>query len=139
MNTPRWRILDMLILVLFVGIAVGGIQLLWTPTTPNAEIKMSLFLAVLTFACLGARFCRSRIQRLCVGFALYGCLHLVFVLRCGFKRETFLDAENLAMGSMIGLVVGALCAIVSFELLPPPTIRETTEQCSPAPGSDAMA
>jgi hypothetical protein len=122
MTRPRWKLSDLLLLVLACGVAFAAYRFFWQPPPdPNAGPYLSAYLALLATASLGSFFAWPRWRRPSQGFALYGWCNLVFVMRGGFRLTTMGDAQWIVQGSQMGVVFGILSALLAAWLLEPPS------------------
>jgi hypothetical protein len=122
MTRPRWKVSDLLLLVVACGIAFAAYRYFWQPAPdPNARPYLSAFLALLATASLGSFFARPSWRRPCQGFASFGWCNLVFVMWGGFGLKTIIDARRIVEGSQMGVVFGVLSAILAAWLLEPPS------------------
>ncbi len=117
----RWKISDLIVLVLVSGIGFAAYRLfLLPPPSPNPRFYLSSFLALLATASLGSFCAYPRLRRACQGFATFGWLDLVFVVWGGFWVRLNQDARQVAEGSQIGVMFGLLCALLAWWLFEPP-------------------
>jgi hypothetical protein len=135
MQRPTWKVSDLLLLVLSTGMAFGAFRYFWQPAPhPNTTLFLASYLALLAMASLGAFLGKPALRRPCQGFAAFGWLNLVCVLKGGFGIETIYDAQGVVEGSQMGMAFGAICALVAAWVLEPP--RGAEAPAEPAPGSD---
>lgn len=121
MTRPQWSLAALLSAVLFAGIAAGAYKALWSPDHPNAWFWLSIGLALLTTATLGAWRGRPAVRRACLGYAVFGWVQLaIVVILFGWPLETIYDAERMVSSVQIGIFLGVLCAIGARWVLPPP-------------------
>lgn len=121
---PRWKISDLILLVLVCGIGFAAYRLFWLlPPSPNRRFFLSSFLSLLAMASLGSFYAYPRWRRACQGFAVFGWLELVFVVWGGFWVRATQDARQVAEGSQMGMVFGLICAILAWWLFEPPGSR----------------
>jgi hypothetical protein len=117
----RWKISDLIVLVLVSGIGFAAYRLFWLqPSSPNPRLFLSSFLSLLATASLGSFYAYPRWRRAYQGFATFGWLELVFVIWGGFWNRLPQDARQVAEGSQMGIVLGLLCAILAWWLFEPP-------------------
>jgi hypothetical protein len=121
----RWRVTDLVVLVLVAGIAFGAFR-----AFPEAWHKkwFATNLAILTTASLACRFSRPYWRRFWMGYALFGWAYLVCALYGGFGIKFDYEVQSLEIHSRMGMVFGLLCAIIAFWILPPPI--ETSQRVS---------
>jgi hypothetical protein len=123
MTGPRWRLADLLLLVLACGIAFAGYRYFWQPPPDtNPRPNLSAHLILLATATLGSFFARPRWRRPCQGFAVFAWLNLAFVLWGGFGLTTYEDVERVVQGSQLGTVFGVLAALLATWVLEPPVV-----------------
>lgn len=108
---PRWTILELIVLVIFVAIAVAGYKTFWVSSGSNYSIVFGAYLWVLTLATLAARLARQWPRRACLGYATFGWAYLLFVLRGGVGIETFAEAKQFNNDCLVGMIFGLLAAI----------------------------
>ncbi len=121
MTRPQLSLAALLSAVLFVAIAAGGYKALWSPDHPNAWFWLSIYLATVSTATLGAWRGRPAVRRACLGYAAFGWVQVAIVIALfGWPLETIYDAQRLVSNVQIGLFLGPLCAIAATWLLPPP-------------------
>ena len=87
----------------------------------DSRILFSAYLAVLTTISLAAYQSRPRWRRLWLGYAQFGWLYLLLVLRCGFGFSPDVYADNLSRFCVLGMLMGLACALVAHLL---PGLRE---------------
>ncbi|MDB5352077.1 MAG: hypothetical protein JWN86_3324 [Planctomycetota bacterium] len=125
MNGPRWKLSDLLLVVLSAGVAMAAYRYFWQPApNPNARLYLAAYLALLSTASLGAFFGRPGWRRLFRGYALFGWCNLAFVMWGGFGLSTIYDARRLVEGSQMGVVFGVLSGLVATWLFEPPGVRD---------------
>jgi hypothetical protein len=125
MTRPRWKVSDLLLLVLACGITFAAYRYFWKPPPdPNARPYLSAFLTLLATASLGSFFARPSWRRPCQGFAFFGWCELVFVIWGGFRLTNMADAQRVVEGSQLGVVFGVLSALAVTWLLEPPSEGE---------------
>ena len=118
---PRFKISDLIVLVLVCGIGFAGYRLFFLPSpSPNPRFYLSSFLALLATASLGSFCAYPRWRRACQGFATFGWLDLVYIVWGGFWVGQPQHARQVAEGSQIGVVFGLLCALLAWWLFEPP-------------------
>jgi hypothetical protein len=115
----RRNILDLMTVVLFASIALGGVRMFWDPGSTNYEVYFAAYLAGLSTSTLGSRLARGRWRRFWQGYALFGWIYLAFVLHGGFGIRTIYDAQAMAKHAPMGMVIGLLGAIAATWLPPP--------------------
>ena len=121
MQRQTWRVSDLLLLVLAAGMAFGAFRYFWQPAPhPNMTLFLSAYLATLAIATLGAFLGRPVLRRPCQGYAAFGWLNLLCVLRGGLVISNFYDAQTVVEGSQMGMAFGAICALVAARILEPP-------------------
>jgi len=131
MHRSPWKVSDLLLLVLTAGMAFGAFRYFWQPAPhPNTTLFLSAYLALLAMATLGAFLGKPALRRPCQGYAVFGWLSLVCILRGGFAIVTFVDAQAVVEGSQMGMAFGAICALVAAWFLEPP--RESEPPTVPA-------
>jgi hypothetical protein len=113
MTRPRWKISDLMLLIVAAGIVLAGYRAFWDPNQPNSELLLAVYLAALTTGTLALRNSRGRWRKGWAGYAFFGWIYLVFILHAGFGIETFIDAQIAARRTLIGLFAGALCGIAA--------------------------
>jgi hypothetical protein len=126
MTRPRWKLSDLLLLVLACAIAFAAYSYFWQPGTWNTGLYLSAYLALLSPATLGSFFARPGWRRPFQGFALFGWCNLVIVLlRVGFQPTMISSPlEWIEEGAQMGLVFGVLAALLAGWLLEPPSARQ---------------
>lgn len=124
MNGPKWKLADLLLLILLVALALGLHRGFWKPyPNPNARPFLSTYLVLLTTASLGAFRARPAWRRPSQGYALFGWCQLVFVLRGGFDLSTMARAEDLVEGAQLGVALSLVAALLAYRFLEPPAAR----------------
>lgn len=114
----RWSLANILIFVLIIGLALGVHRIFWGESSYfNSRILFASYIAVLTTASLAAYDSRPQWRRLWLGYALFGWIYLLLVLRCGFGFTPDIYAENLSRFSALGVLMGIICAFMAH-LLP---------------------
>lgn len=122
MASVRWKLWDLLLLILACGVAFAAYRYFWKPPPhPNARLYLSAYLVLLAAATLGSFYARPRWRRPAQGFALFGWCNLVFVMWGGFWLTFFPDAERVVEGSQMGVVFGTLSALIAALLLESPS------------------
>jgi hypothetical protein len=136
MQRSTWKVSDLLLLVLSAAMAFGAFRYFWRPPPPhpNMMLFLSAYLATLATASLGSFLGRPTLRRPCQGYAAFGWLNLVFVLRGGLGVVNIYDAEAIVEGVQMGMAFGAICALVAAWFLEPP--RSADEPARKDPGSD---
>jgi hypothetical protein len=118
---PRWKLSDLIVLVLVCGIGFAAYRLFWLlPPSLNTRFFLSSFLSLLATASLGSFYAYPRWRRACQGFATFAWLELVFVVWGGFWVRSPQDARQVVEGSQMGMVFGLLCAVLAWWLFEPP-------------------
>ena len=121
MTRPRWKISDLLLLVLACGVALGAYRSFWwPPPDTNGRSYLAAYLAVLTTTTLGSFFARLSWRRPSQGFALFGWCHLVFVMWVCDGLSLSDGGDRIVLECQMGVVFGVLCAVVAAWLLEPP-------------------
>jgi hypothetical protein len=113
MTRPRWKISDLMLLIVATGIVLAGYRAFWDPNQPNHALLFAVYLAALTTGTLALRHSRGRWRKGWAGYVFFGWTYFVFVLHAGFGIETFVDAQIAARHTLIGLLAGALCGIAA--------------------------
>jgi hypothetical protein len=128
MNRLRWKTSDLLLLVLFAGLAFAAYRYYRDPTqSQNARLYLSAYLSLLSIATLGSFFARPGWRRASLGYALFGWCNLAFVLWGGFGLTDSWDAERIIEGSQRGVIFGVLTALMATWFLEPHRKREDRE------------
>lgn len=110
----RWSLADMVVFVLTAGLALGVYREFWGPSYFNARILLAANLAVLTTATVGAWYWESRWRRMCLTYAIFGWSYLVVVLHGGFGFTPDVFADSLARYSIMGILMGLICALIAY-------------------------
>lgn len=135
MRRSAWKVSDLVLLVLSAGMAFGAFRYFWqAPPHPNAGLFLASYLATLAIASLGAFLGRPVVRRPCLGYAAFGWVNLICVMRGGLVMSTFYDAEAVVEGSKMGMAFGIVSAVVAAWLLEP--LREATEDPTKSGGID---
>lgn len=113
MTRPRWKISDLMLLIVAAGIVLAGYRAFWDPNQPNHTLLLAVYLAVLTTGTLAARNSRGRWRKGWAGYIFFGWVYFVFVLHAGFGITTIYDAEGAARNTLIGILVGVFCGIAA--------------------------
>ena len=113
MTRPRWKISDLMLLIVAAGIVLAGYRTFWEPGRSNYVLLLAVYLAVLTTGTLASRNLRARWRKGWAGYAVFGWIYFVFVLHAGFGITTIYDAEAAARNTLIGILVGVLCGIAA--------------------------
>jgi hypothetical protein len=119
-DRPRWKITDMMILGIVAAVAMAGYRAFGDQR--EYPFNFTVYLAVLTTASLGSRYARPWWRRFWLGYAAFGWVYLILVLRCGFWVGYVSDAMGLGANSLMGLFFGTLCGALAIWLLPPPSV-----------------
>jgi hypothetical protein len=115
MTRPRWKISDIMLLIVVAGIVLAGFRTFWEPGGTNYWLILGTYLAVLTTATLAACDPRARSRKAWVGYAFFGWVYFVCVLHAGFVGVTF-DSEYLSRNAVMGIGFGVLCGIAASRL-----------------------
>jgi hypothetical protein len=113
MTRPRWKISDLMLLIIAAGIVLAGYRAFWDPNQPNHGLLLAAYLTVLTTGTLAARSTRGRWRKGWAGYAFFGWVYFVCVLHAGFGAESYLDAVLIAKNTLIGLLASVLCGIAA--------------------------
>jgi hypothetical protein len=113
MMRPRWKISDLMLLIVAAGIALAGYRTFWEPGQPNYVLLLAVYLAVLTTGTLALRNSRGRWRKGWAGYAFFGWVYFVCVHHAGFGITNFFDAQAAAKNILIGLLVAVLCGIAA--------------------------
>jgi hypothetical protein len=113
MTRLRWKISDLMLLIVAAGIVLAGYRAFWDPNQPNYVLLLAVYLAVLTTGTLALRNSRGRWRKGWAGYAVFGWIYFVSVLHAGFGITTIYDAQAAARNTLIGLLVGVLCGIAA--------------------------
>lgn len=116
MMRPRWRISDLMLLIVVAGIVLAGFRTFWEPGGSNYWLILGAYLAVLTTATLAACDPQARSRKAWVGYAFFGWVYFVCVLHAGFAGATFIDPEYLSRNAVMGIGFGVLCGIAASRL-----------------------
>jgi hypothetical protein len=136
MIQPRWKLSDLMVLIIVCGLAFAAYHLFWEPPPgPNPRGELSAFLACLAIASLGSFFARPTWRRAFQGFAAFGWCELAFVVWRGFAQQTISDVLWISEGSRMGVVLGILCAILAVWLLEPVRAPSAAVRSAPEPDS----
>jgi hypothetical protein len=110
----RWTIAHALIVVLIVGLALAIHRLFWGDSSYfDSRILFSAYIAVLTTTSLAAYSSRPPWRRFWLGYVLFGWSYLCLVLRGGFGFTPDFYAKNLSNFSLLGMMLGLICALVA--------------------------
>ena len=122
MTRPRWKLSDLLFLVLACGIASAAYRFFWwPPPDTNWRSYLAAYLALLTTTSLGSFFARPSLRRSSQGFASFGWCNLIFLMWVCDGLNLSDGGERIVLGCQIGVVFGVLCAVVAAWLLEPPS------------------
>jgi hypothetical protein len=110
----RWSLVDLLVFVVIAGIALGLYRGFWGPPYFNARILLATNLAVLTTASVGAWYGKSHWRLMCLAYAVFGWSYLVIVLHGGFGFTPDARADTLARYSIMGVMMGLICALIAY-------------------------
>ena len=104
--------------MLIAGLSLGIHRLFWGNSRYfDSRILFAAYLGLLTTASLAAYSSRPRWRRFWLGYVLFGWTYLVLVLRGGFGFTPDVYAPNLSNFSVMGMLMGLICAVVTH-LLP---------------------
>ncbi len=118
---PRWKLSDLLLLILACGVAFAAYRYFWwPPPDPNVRFHLSVYLVILVTATLGSFFARPSWRRPFQAFALFAWCNLVFVMWGGFVLSTDYDSYRVVEASKSGVVFGSLSALVALWLFERP-------------------
>ena len=121
MIRPRWKLSDLLLLVLACGVAFAAYRYFWwPPPDQNVRFHLSVYLVFLATATLGSFFARPGWRRPFQAFALFAWCNFVFVMWGGFVVSSLYDEQRVVEASNSGVVFGFLSALVAFWLFEPP-------------------
>jgi hypothetical protein len=113
MTRPRWKISDLMLLIVAAGIVLAVYRALWEPGEPNHWLLLAAYLAILTTATLAACDLQARWRKGWAAYVFFGWAYFVFVLHAGFGITTHVDAESTARNALMGILVGVLCNIAA--------------------------
>jgi hypothetical protein len=121
MPRPRWKLSDLLLLVLACGVAFAAYRFfMWPPPDTNGRTYLAAYLSLLTTTSLGSFFARPSWRRSSQGFASFGWCHLIFLMWVCDGLNLRDLGGTIVLGCQMGVVFGVLCAIVAAWLLEPP-------------------
>jgi hypothetical protein len=113
----RWSLAQLLLVVLVIGMILGIHRGFWGRSSYfNSRILFATNLAALTTSTLAAVEARPRWRRFWLGYAAFGWCYLALVLRGGFGFTPDVYADNLARFSVLGMILGLICALVAHHL-----------------------
>ncbi len=127
----RWSLANVLIFVVLIGLALGTYRIFWDQSLAfnsrslsnyfNSRTLFTVYLAALTTASIAVYEARPRWRRAWVGYALFGWIYLLLVLRGGFGFTPDVYASNLSRFCLLGMLMSVICALAAHLL---PGLRE---------------
>lgn len=120
----RYSLTNLLLFILLVAISFGIYQAFWGPMYVNARILFAINLAFLTTSTLKAFYSHGRWRSSYLGYASFGWVYLALVLHGGFGFPRDIHAPFLAKYSMLGVLLGFMCAVVAWLFIPGTAIEQ---------------
>jgi hypothetical protein len=124
---PRWRLVDLFVLmtaaaviaVLVLYFTNWSDYLLTSPLLRNHRHFFSLNLLLLTTATLASFLGYALTRRFAAGYAAFGWVYLICVLRGSFIETANYDLWIHGKASVMGIAYSVLAGIVAYYVLPP--------------------
>jgi len=108
----RWRIRDILELVVLVALALSAYQFFYARSGLQWQFVYAVYLLTLSIATLAAVRVSPRLQHFWQGYAVFGWIYFIFFLQNS-------GAQHFQSGAVMGMVFALITAIAAHLFLPP--------------------
>jgi hypothetical protein len=112
----RWKVGQLLVLVLAAAIVLAIYQSLWGPAYVNAKIVFGAYLACLATATVAVLFTKPAWRRLWLGYALFGWCWMATVLWHFMGMIPDIYAPNMIANCLLGMALGVLSGLACHNL-----------------------
>lgn len=108
---PRWSIREMLLVIVAAALCLAAHRFYWTTTDMKGRVLFSVNLCALAIATSGAFIGGRSVSRWWIGYATFGWIYLICVLRGGFFASSASSFREFGNLSIFGVLAGFVCAI----------------------------
>jgi hypothetical protein len=125
----RWSLTQLLLGVLAIAIGLATVRYFWGVSAYfDSRILFSTYLLLLSSASLAAFGSPQKLATFWRGYAFFGWVYLLLVLRAGFGFTPDSYAPNLSRFSTMGVALCVVCALISHVLQPGESAQRPREK-----------
>ena len=118
MNALRWRIRDILELIVLLAVALSSYHYFYARSGLEWQFVFGIYLLMLSIATLDSIRVAPGLRQFWQGYAVFGWLYFIFALRDSSEVNSFSEAQIFRHRALMGILLALVCAIAAHLFLP---------------------